>query len=155
VVIRESCASNCFSEGSYQDFPGVKGLEFVNAKLGFDTRSAGLRCDEWRRSVPDPLKYRPWIKDAFATLTANAGGRYTPEAAHARSSIRSGQALVINFSMPCPAILNSDCKAIWLDWGECERIGNHKIMRYTIEAEEVGAGAPCEHLDGSQERHLC
>jgi hypothetical protein len=72
------------------------------------------------------------------------------------AGLRSGQALMLNFTEPCPATLEqSDCEAVWLDWGECESSDSRKVMRYTVEREATAGGAACEHLDGYQERHAC
>ena len=47
-------------EGEFAWFPGAGALEFKNVALGFDTTTMGLRCDNWRRSLPDPTRFRPW-----------------------------------------------------------------------------------------------
>lgn len=89
-------------DANWSWFPGASQLEFVNASLRFDTRQAGLYCDGWRRSVPDPTKYRPFVKHAFASVMGiPEHGHYTPEAAALRSGLRTGQALVLNFTIPC------------------------------------------------------
>ena len=40
-----------------------------------------------------------------------------------RGSVRSGQALVLNFTQPCPPVAKADCSGWWADWGECEADG--------------------------------
>lgn len=89
-------------DGTWADFPGAQhgGLEFVNRELGFDTTTIGLRCDEFRRTIPDAAKYRPWVKARFAGVPSAAAGDYTPEAAAIRSSMASGKALMLNFTVP-------------------------------------------------------
>jgi hypothetical protein len=63
-------------EGEWAWFPGAAQLEFVNESLGFDTRRAGLVCDEFRRSMPVKAMYRPWLKTRFD------GERHTNGAFH-------------------------------------------------------------------------
>ena len=125
------------------------GLEFINAKLGFDTREMGLRCDEFRRSIPSAALYRPWVKAAFAGVSSHpaASEKYTPAGAAARAKLRSGKALVLNFTRPCPALVKADCEAVWLAWGECQADGQ-QVRRYTVEKEPVLGGTACEHEDG-------
>jgi hypothetical protein len=129
-------------------FPNAHELEFHNASLRFDTRQSGLYCDEWRRSIPDARKYRPFVKDAFDGLTALGHGHYTPEAASQRSGVRTGQALVLNFTVPCPASPPpTDCAGVWLAWGECQSDGQ-QLLRYTIDTPAMSGGKACPWLDG-------
>ena len=80
---------------------------------------------------------------------------YTPEAAALRAGLRSGQALVLNFTTPCPQPTKVDCAAVWLAWGECEADGSGRVMRYTVERDAVAGGAECPHDDGYSEKHPC
>jgi hypothetical protein len=107
-----------FCRSQFPDATG-KGFEFINSELRFDTREMGLRCDEFRRSLPSTAKYRPWVKAAFADVPSSppSDEKYTPAAAAARAKLRSGKALVLNFTEPCPPLLTSDCQAIWVAWG--------------------------------------
>ena len=143
-------------EATWADFPGAAkgGLEFVNSKLGFDTGSMGLRCDEFRRTIPDPALFRPWVRARFEGVPSAAGGKYTPEAAAVRSSLASGPALVLNFTRPCPALTKQDCTGFWVAWGECEATGT-QMMRYTVETEAWLGGAPCPYHDGFEAKHAC
>lgn len=142
-------------EGQWAWFPAADALEFVNATLGFDTRRAGLHCDDFRKTLPDAARYRPWVLAAFAGVSAVGSGGYTPAAAAVRSGLRTGQALLLNFTVPCPAVTpRVDCHAIWQDWGECEADGA-KVVRYTVEADAAGGGRPCTHSDGYEERRTC
>jgi hypothetical protein len=140
-------------EASWEWFPAAAtALEFVNASLGFDTRAMGLRCDGWRKSMP--VGYRPWVKAAFDGVPSAAVGSYTPEAAAIRAGLESGRALVLNFTQPCPPTVKSDCRAIWVAWGECEADGQ-QVMRYTVEVDAEAGGAPCQHEDGFAQRQAC
>lgn len=142
-------------EGDWSWFPGAAQLEFVNESLGFDTARTGLHCDGWRHSIPVATQYRPWVMRSFANLNATAGGRYTPEGAAARSSLRSGKTLLLNFSQPCPALLDKqNCEAVWLDWGECEA-DRTKILRFTVEREAIAGGVPCMYPDGYAQKVPC
>lgn len=135
-------------------FPGATQLEFVNASLRFDTRRAGLYCDGWRRSIPTAAKYRPYVKEAFAGVMAlPAHGHYTPEAAALRSGLRTGQALIVNFTVPCQAPARTDCAGVWLAWGECHSGG--QLMRYTVETPALAGGEPCPMLDGHTATRPC
>ena len=130
-------------------------LEFVNTSLGFDTRSMGLRCDEWRKALPVASLYRPWVKHRFEGVPSSAPGPYTPAAAAVRAGLRSGAALTQDFVRPCAkGVARRDCRAIWVAWGGCER-GGTQIMRYTIERGAAGGGAPCEHEDGVVQKRTC
>ena len=135
-------------------FSNAADLEFVNATLGFDTRSMGLRCDGWRRSIPVARLYRPWVKQTFADVPSAADGDYTPEAAGIRASMHSGLMLIHNFTQPCPAPTKADCHAIWVAWGECEADG-YQVMRYTIEEYPRLGGSSCEYSDGFAQRQRC
>ena len=97
-----------------------------------------------------------WADSArvFAGVPSAATGKYTPEAAAVRGSVRSGQALVLNFTQPCPPVAKADCSGWWADWGECETNG-HKVVRFTVEVEAAGGGKPCAHMDGDAARHSC
>eukprot|EP00035_Acanthoeca_spectabilis_P008349 m.152458 g.152458 ORF g.152458 m.152458 type:complete len:932 (+) comp14323_c0_seq3:85-2880(+) len=143
-------------EAEWSWFPEADQLEFVNASLGFDTRQMGLYCDGWRRNLPSAPLCRPYVKKAFDDVTAlPAHGHYTPEAAAIRSGLRTGRALVLNFTVPCPATLpQTHCRGVWLTWGECEANGV-QIMRYTIETPALGGGAPCPWLDGTAAARPC
>jgi hypothetical protein len=136
-------------------FPEAQGLEFVNATLGFDTRQMGLRCDGWRRSLPNPKIFRPWVKAHFANVPSFAGNQsigksqpYTVEAAAIRAGLRSGKALVLNFTELCPPVTRRDCVGIWVAVGEHETDGSGRVMRYTIETEAMVGGTACPHEDG-------
>eukprot|EP00035_Acanthoeca_spectabilis_P000484 m.73609 g.73609 ORF g.73609 m.73609 type:complete len:246 (+) comp10237_c0_seq2:1814-2551(+) len=105
--------------------------------------------------LPASRFLRPWVMRSFANLNATAGGRYTPEGAAARSSLRSGKTLLLNFSQPCPALLDKqNCEAVWLDWGECEA-DRTKILRFTVEREAIAGGVPCIHPDGYAQKVPC
>ena len=114
----------------------------------------GLRCDEWRRSLPVAHLYRPWVKAAFEGVPSTGGGPYWPEAAAIRASLQSGRALVHNFTQPCPQLAKTDCRAIWVAWGECEADGA-QMWRYTIEVEAMAGGLPCPNDDGFAVRKAC
>ena len=60
-------------------------------------------------SVPNAALYRPWVRQFFEGVPSHAGNqsigleeKYTPEAAALRAGLRSGKALVLNFTQPCP-----------------------------------------------------
>ena len=149
-------------DAEFSWFPGAAELEFSNATLGFDTKGMGLVCDGWRRTMPDPTKYRPWVKAAFDGVPSFSHQQwvtksepYTPEAAALRAGLRSGQALVLNFTTPCPPPTKVDCAAVWLAWGECEADGSGRVMRYTVERDAVAGGAECPHDDGYSQKHPC
>ena len=67
-----SCRSSIFDAGTidaeFSWFPKSDRLEFKNATLGFDTTQMGLRCDEFRRSLPDPTKFL--VRPNLACLSA-------------------------------------------------------------------------------------
>ena len=86
---------------------------------------------------------------AFAGVSSHppADEKYTPAGAAARAKLRSGKALVLNFTRPCPALVKADCEAVWLAWGECQADGQ-QVRRYTVEKEPVLGGTACEHEDG-------
>lgn len=135
-------------EADFSWFPGATKLEFVNHSLGFDTTAIGLRCDGWRRALPQHSRYRPWVKRFFDGVPSAAVGSYTPAAAAIRSSMASGLELVYNFTDPCPvSTAPVDCKAIWVAWGECMASGL-QIWRYTVERHAENGGAACVHADG-------
>lgn len=67
-------------EAQWSDFPEAASktaFEFQNVKLGFDTTKMGLRCDGYRRSLPDPAKYRVWVREYFDGVPSAAGGKYS------------------------------------------------------------------------------
>lgn len=144
-----------FCRSQFPDATGT-GFEFINPELRFDTREMGLRCDEFRRSLPSPAKYRPWVKAAFADVPSSppSDEKYTPAAAAARAKLRSGKALVLNFTEPCPPLSSSDCEAIWVAWGECQADGE-QVWRYTIEKEPTLGGKACDHEDGFAQMFAC
>jgi hypothetical protein len=151
-------------EADWSDFPGASGagLEFVSKRLGFDTTRMGLRCDDWRRSMPDKSKYRAWVKKSFDGVPSFAGNQstgesqpYTPGAAALRAGLRSGRALVQNFSVPCPPVTKARCVGIWVASGECEVDGSGRFMRYTVEVAAVAGGAACPHEDGFLQKQPC
>eukprot|EP01052_Picozoa_sp_SAG31_P044065 SAG31_NODE_7550_length_1657_cov_2.932606_1_plen_297_part_00 len=139
-------------ESTFDWFPKADQLEFKN--MGFDTTNMGLRCDAWRRSLPDPKKFRPWVKKVFDGVPSAASGKYTPEAASIRASMESGKQLVTKFTTMCPPLERTDCEAVWLAWGECEA-DRSQVMRYTIEVEAAAGGVECLHEDGFAERRAC
>ena len=106
--------------------------------------------------MPDPTKYRPFVKKAFDGVSAYAGrdSKYTPDAASIRSGLRSGNALVLNFTMDCPPLAKTDCEGVWLDFGECEKDGS-KLMRFAVEKMAAAGGQPCDHLEGKTRRVSC
>ena len=53
------------------------------------------------------------------------------------TGLRSGKALVLNFSVPCPAVQPTDCYGIWVAIGECEVDGSGMMMRFTIEVDAM------------------
>jgi hypothetical protein len=125
--------------------PGAGDLEFVNATLGFNTGEMGLRCDEFRRTIPSAAKYRPWVKARFDGVPSAASGEYTPQAAAIRSSLASGKALVLNFTIPCPPLTKQDCRSIWVAWGECEA-GGTQVRRFTVEQDATLGGVEANQL---------
>ena len=129
-------------------------FEFTNKTLGFDTTQMGLRCDEYRRALPDPTKYRPWVRDFFAGVPSAASGKYTPAAASIRAGMESGKQLVTQYTMKCPPLEKTDCEAVWLAWGECQADGT-QVVRYTVEVEAAAGGAACEHEDGFAKSRAC
>ena len=143
-------------EARWSWFPeSTSTLEFVNTRLGFDTRTMGLRCDGWRKSLPLASLYRPWVQSTFAGVPSSGGGPYTPEAAAVRASMKSGLVLTQNFTRPCPVpVARTDCRAIWVAWGECQSSGQ-QIMRYTVEQSATTDGNPCEHEDGFARQRPC
>ena len=143
-------------EAEWSWFPGATStLEFVNASVGFDTRTIGLRCDEWRKVLPVASLYRPWVQSRFAGVPSSAGGAYTPAAAAVRASLHSGLVLTQNFTRACATpVTRTNCRAIWVAWGECDHSGQ-QIMRYTVEESAVAGGTPCEHEDGFQQPVPC
>jgi hypothetical protein len=70
-------------DGEWGWFPAHEQLEFVNQSLNIDSTSAGLVCDEFRRSIPDPRQYRPFVKQTFDGIPSFAGdnSKYTPVSA--------------------------------------------------------------------------
>eukprot|EP01043_Picozoa_sp_COSAG02_P036980 COSAG02_NODE_2747_length_8108_cov_3.195405_5_plen_294_part_00 len=138
-------------DATWAQFPEATGtgFEFINPLLRFDTREMGLRCDEFRRSLPSSAIYRPWVKAAFADVPSSPppGQKYTPTGAAARAKVRTGRALVLNFTQPCPPLTPTDCESIWVAWGECQADGQ-QMWRYTIEKEPVLGGKACQHEDG-------
>ena len=60
-------------DGEWSWFPGHEQLEFVNRSLGIDTTQAGLVCDEFRRAIPDPKQYRPFVRKYFDGIPSFAG----------------------------------------------------------------------------------
>lgn len=153
-------------EAEWAWFKGAADLEFVNRTLGFDTRTMGLRCDEFRRSLPLASLYRPWVRRFFNGVPSAADGDYTPTAAALRAGLESGRALVLNFTRPCPPLPKAqDCRAIWVAAGECSPGGGAlaitnttatmQVMRYTIEDEPTKGGVPCEFEDGLEHARPC
>ena len=148
-------------------FPEASQLEFVNAGLNFDTRAMGLRCDGWRRHRPVASLYRPFVKRAFDGITCSADAdayrtfvtpNYTPEAAAARAGLRSGAALVENFTRPCTLSSFSekrDCRAFCVQAGECEAADGRMWMRYTVEQPATNGGKACDHSDGVASKVPC
>ena len=90
----------------------------------------------------------------FEGVPSSAGGPYTPAAAAVRAGLESGRALVLNFTKPCAAPVRTDCRGIWLAWGECEADG-HQVMRFTVEEDAQAGGANCAHDDGYTQRVPC
>ena len=77
------------------------------------------------------------------------------EAAAVRAGLRSGAALVLNFSRPCPAEpAPMACRAILTSAGECEADGQ-RWMRFTVEQPATGGGTRCAHADGTLLRRPC
>ena len=94
-------------EAQWSWFPRHDELDFSlqRGKHRFDTASAGLECDGWRRRAPAKSSYRRWVKASLLDLSSAAAkdARYSPEAALRRTSLRSGEKLVHELSVPCPA----------------------------------------------------
>ena len=133
--------------------PEEQATAFCTDEPGF-VDATGLRCNEWRRTMPSPALYRPWVRQRFEGVPSAAGGSYTPAAAAVRSSMASGRTLVFNFTQPCPALVKQDCQAIWVAWGECEA-GGTQVMRYTVEQDAVLGGVECAHGDGFEQARAC
>jgi hypothetical protein len=137
-------------------FPHSRQLEFKHPLINVDTGRAGLRCDQWRKSMPSPAAYRPWVRAAFAHLNSSGGPTYSREIATEISGLRSGKHLLLGLTKPCPSPSSSsvDCEGVLLPWGQCEANGT-QIMRWTVEQFGVGAGKPCEYRDGTELRVSC
>eukprot|EP00937_MAST-01D_sp_MAST-1D-sp2_P001911 g1911.t1 len=142
-------------EAQWAWFPRAAELEFVNQSLGIDTRGAGLVCDEFRRALPDPARYRPWVKRFFEGVpsAAPAGEPYTPGAAAVRSALRSGAQLV-QWTAACPPLEPADCRGAWLAWGECEA-NRTKVVRWTTERFAQAGGRACDDEEGATTRVPC
>jgi hypothetical protein len=65
-------------QAQWKDFPNAAALDFTSKKYGFDTDSMGLRCDEFRKALPVPSKYRTWVRQFFDGVPSAAGGSYSP-----------------------------------------------------------------------------
>ena len=79
----------------------------------------------------------------------------TPEAASVRSGFRSGRALVLNFTVPCPPLTPGvDCAGVWLGFGECEANGT-QLLRFATEVDATPGGRRCRHLEGETKRRPC
>ena len=76
------------------------------------------------------------------------------EAASIRSGLRSGYALVVNFTVPCPPLEQTYCEGIWLGFGECEA-NRTQLQRFAIEVNAAAGGQPCAHLEGETSRAPC
>ena len=169
--------ANCLNaDGSrnatFAEFPGADNLEFVLASEAIDTKKIGLRCDEFRRHMPMPHKYRPWVRQFFDGVPSftpicwpkftgpaqekceQEFNKYTPAAASLRASMRSGLKLLEDFTEPCPPLTSTDCEGELVPWGECEADGT-MVMRFTVEAEAAMGGKPCERHDGEEVRVKC
>lgn len=142
-------------EASWEWFPKARELDFSNISLGIQSLAAGLQCDGYRRTMPDKAAFRSWVRAYFEDTPSAAGGHYTPEAAALRASMRSGQALIQNFTKPCPPVVpNRDCIGVWLHWGECMP-NKEMILRYTIEREATTGGKRCSNREGDTKSVPC
>ena len=67
-----------------------------------------IRCDEYRRSLPDPAKYRPWVRDFFDGVPSAAGGKYTPAAASIRAGMESGKQVSTQSNAAVAPVMSRD-----------------------------------------------
>ena len=63
-------------------------------------------------------------------------------------------AAVLNFTVPCPPLVKTDCEGIWLGFGECEA-NSTQLLRFAIEVNAAAGGQPCPHLEGETKRVDC
>ena len=128
----------------------------MNSSLNIDSTKGGLVCDEFRRTIPDPTEYRPFVKQRFYGIPSYAGdnSKYTPEVASIRSGFRSGRALALNFTVACPPLQRTDCEGVWLAFGECEARGA-RLVRFAIERSVAAGGQRCAHLEGETKHEPC
>lgn len=141
-------------DASWDWFPDADNLKFASPEFSLDTAAAGLQCDGWRRRLPDAGAYRPWVLKTFKGLPSSspAGAAYTREAAALRSGLRSGEALLGNYAVPCPMAGRADCSGAWTPWGECE-VDGQRVERWTFAAPTMAD--MCAEEEGATRRVQC
>jgi hypothetical protein len=101
-------------------FPRADSLEFTLTDPPIDTTRAGLRCDEFRKRMPNKATYRAWVRNAFDGVPSHGPlcsqadpscprWTYTPEAAAVRAGLRSGRKL-LDESVLCPPLQRTNCQ---------------------------------------------
>lgn len=88
-------------------------------------------------------------------MPLSAPNYYIDSGGSCGTGLRSGKALVLNFTVPCPPVQPTDCHAIWVAIGECETDGSGIMMRFTIEVDAMAGGVGCLHEDGYVEKRPC
>ena len=154
-----------YTDAEFSDFPKHEQLEFKAFGGAIDTTKAGLRCDEFRRSMPSKAEYRAWAREYFDGISSynpicrsrptkaeqqrcwhSKANTYSAAAATKIASMESG-AKLLGIHRACPPLTKSDCISELLPWGQCQANGK-QVFRFTIQAEATLGGVPCEHEDG-------
>jgi hypothetical protein len=154
-----------YTDAQFSDFPRHQQLEFKALGGAIDTTKIGLRCDEFRRSMPAKATYRAWARRYFDGVASHCpicwGNAktpgcpivYTAAAATKIASMESG-AKLLGMTEPCPPLSKTDCEGELLPWGQCQADGK-MVFRFTIEVEAALGGAPCAREDGEAVSLLC
>ena len=154
-----------YTDAQFSDFPRHEQLEFKALGGAIDTTKIGLRCDEFRRSLPPKAAYRAWAREFFAgvpshtpicspgTEAPGCPSLYTAAAATKIASMESG-AKLLGMTEPCPPMAKTDCVGELLPWGQCQADGE-MVFRFTVEVEAALGGAPCAREDGEAVSLAC
>ena len=147
-----------YTDAQFSDFPQHQQLEFKALGGAIDTTKIGLRCDEFRRSMPIKAAYRAWARQFFEgvasqcpicwpnTKAPGCPNVYTAAAATKIASMASGVKL-LGMIEQCPPLVKTDCIGELLPWGQCQADGK-MVFRFTVEVQAALGGAPCAHEDG-------
>eukprot|EP01043_Picozoa_sp_COSAG02_P025979 COSAG02_NODE_1481_length_12389_cov_15.643857_6_plen_286_part_00 len=153
-----TACGNVTCKGSAENpivFRSDGGIVTFDAAAVLDTSGMRPVSNDTVRALLNPKAWAAVRRRYFERVSALGHGHYTPEAAGLISGLRTGQALVLNFTRPCPRVPpRRDCHAVWLAWGECESSGT-QTLRYTIEVDASGGGGACPLLDGTTRRVPC